>query len=691
VKKLWHIWMAFALCLAVGVTGMGWLTMRAIELDRAEARARAEAARARRKTELQERVAMALWRMDWMLTPLIAQEAARPSFVYQPFLSSPASKGGKGDPQVVASPLLTQPPDYIVLNFDFSVENGWTSPQSPGERNAQRALEAGISAEALGTNRRKLSDLSRSVSFEELLQLLPKQLLPSTSGRMQGAPDASFENANGMAVLNEFGQQQLEQPPGNAPAPQAVQRPARQQQGRTPATSTQPSPPAAQQAATIGQQTIGQQQAAATRRDHAAIQTRDQQEWMRRNLGMQNIARSQRAQMMSNSIFLPQSHWEREGVSRPVWIGSKLILARRVISNGDVRIQGCWLDWPEIKGRLRQEVFDLFPKIDLLPVTNEDTVPAGRLLATLPVQLVVPETTLPAETAAASTAQQSATRISLVVAWCCLLLGAVATAVMLRGVLALSERRASFVSAVTHELRSPLTTFRMYAEMLAEGMVRDEQQRTRYLSTLRQEADRLAHLVENVLQYARLERGRQARRRVTMTMKQLMQQTTERLPDRIRQAGMELHETLAPQDAPTRVKTDPAAVEQILFNLIDNSCKYASSAEDRRIHLHWSVGHRVAHVRVTDHGPGIQAAQARKLFHPFSKSDREAAQSAPGIGLGLALCRRLAQEIGGRLHFDPGDEKGDPGDEKGDPGDEKGAAFLLELPLADHRGKRTRP
>ncbi len=75
---------------------------------------------------------------------------------------------------------------------------------------------------------------------------------------------------------------------------------------------------------------------------------------------------------------------------------------------------------------------------------------------------------------------------------------------MLRGVLALSERRASFVSAVTHELRSPLTTFRMYAEMLAEGMVRDEQQRDRYLSTLRQEADRLSHLVDNVLQYARL-------------------------------------------------------------------------------------------------------------------------------------------------------------------------------------------
>ena len=219
---------------------------------------------------------------------------------------------------------------------------------------------------------------------------------------------------------------------------------------------------------------------------------------------------------------------------------------------------------------------------------------------------------------------------------------------MLRSVLALSERRASFVSAVTHELRSPLTTFRMYAEMLAEGMVRDEQQRDRYLTTLRQEADRLSHLVDNV--------------------KELMQQTTERLPQRARQAGMELHETVAPQDANTLVTADPAAVEQILFNLVDNSCKYASSASDRRIHLHWSVGNRVAQVRVTDHGPGIHADQAKKLFRPFSKSDQEAAQSAPGIGLGLALCRRLSNDMGGKLHYNP--SEGD------------GAAFLLELPLA---------
>ena len=79
-------------------------------------------------------------------------------------------------------------------------------------------------------------------------------------------------------------------------------------------------------------------------------------------------------------------------------------------------------------------------------------------------------------------------KMSLVVAWSSLLLGAAAVALLLKGVMALSERRAAFVSAVTHELRTPLTTFRMYAEMLAEGMVPDEASRHRYLDTLRIEA-----------------------------------------------------------------------------------------------------------------------------------------------------------------------------------------------------------
>ena len=676
LKNLWQIWAAFGLCLVIVLTGLVWLTVRAMDLDRAEVLARREAESARRHTHLQERIAMALWRMDWMLAPLIAQEATRPSFFYRPFLPSPAGKGMKGNRADLASPLLTQPPRYVVLNFDVSAGGHWTSPQSPSEADVPMALAAGISRSALTDSLEHLAQLRDSISYQQLLDILPDSFLPLASFAQQQPGTTTGDSDSSIAVLNGFAQQgdfpqtlsprQMEQsgsPQGpsvvvDAPNQQAEYAAARQPPSQPPAQMAQAGPP---------NQTADEY--------YRTAQTRDQREWLRRNRGMQSVAHQQ---MLSNSAFLPADPLEREGVSRPIWIGSKLILARRVVSDGDVRIQGCWLDWSKIRSRLKQEVVDLFPEIDLVPVVNGETVPPGRLLATLPVQLSMPSsvTTDLSHHTAEGTSSLSAIRISLMIAWCCLLLGCLAVAMMLRSVLALSERRASFVSAVTHELRSPLTTFRMYAEMLAEGMVRDEAQRVRYLATLRAEADRLAHLVDNVLQYARLERGRRTRPRVEMDLKTLMQQTTERLPQRARQAGMELHETIAPQDAKQVVLTDPRAVEQILFNLVDNSCKYAAGADDRRIHLHWSLGNRVLQVRVTDHGPGIQPAQRKKLFRPFSKSDQEAAQSAPGIGLGLALCRRLASEIGGRLHYDPGD------------GD--GAAFLLELPLAGPRQKRHR-
>ncbi|HTN75174.1 MAG TPA: ATP-binding protein, partial [Pirellulaceae bacterium] len=100
------------------------------------------------------------------------------------------------------------------------------------------------------------------------------------------------------------------------------------------------------------------------------------------------------------------------------------------------------------------------------------------------------------------------------------------------------------------------------------------------------------------------------------------------------------------------VQTDPSAVEQVLFNWLDNACKYAAAARDRRIHLEISSSERWTVLRVRDHGPGIDMKAARRLFRPFSKSVHDAACSAPGVGLGLALSRRLAQELGGRLVYE---------------------------------------
>ena len=237
---------------------------------------------------------------------------------------------------------------------------------------------------------------------------------------------------------------------------------------------------------------------------------------------------------------------------------------------------------------------------------------------------------------------------------------------MLHAAISLSERRGAFVSAVTHEMRTPLTTFQMYTEMLVEGMIEGEAKRLRYLRTLRVEAERLAHLVENVLVYARLERGKRVSRMDVVTLGGLVEDLRERFEERARHAGMRF--VVEAGDDEFFVRADTSAVERILFNLVDNACKYARNAEDRRVHLVLDRADGCARLRVWDHGPGISGEQAPRLFVPFSKSAVDAAHSAPGVGLGLALSRRLARRMGGDLVLDRS-VKG-------------GACFVLSLPVS---------
>jgi K+-sensing histidine kinase KdpD len=184
---------------------------------------------------------------------------------------------------------------------------------------------------------------------------------------------------------------------------------------------------------------------------------------------------------------------------------------------------------------------------------------------------------------------------------------------------------------------------------------------------LRVEADRLTHLVENVLLYARLERSNPRRCRTRLPVTDLLHRFQQRLAQRVEQADMELQVDMSSEVAKQTVETDPAAVEQIVFNLVDNACKYAGDAHDRRIQIGLAIRHRGLELSVRDFGPGVSAHQARHLFRPFCKSADEAARSAPGVGLGLALCRRLAQDLGGQLTWKQDGQAG--------------ACFVLRLPI----------
>lgn len=324
-----------------------------------------------------------------------------------------------------------------------------------------------------------------------------------------------------------------------------------------------------------------------------------------------------------------------------VWVNDHLFVLRPSRQGPD-ELDGVWVDWEELKISMASDIIDLLPDADFLPVEGKEDLDPAITLAALPARLVTSELATTPET-------WSPTHNALLIAWFTLLATAVIAAVFLQKLIALSERRATFVSAVTHELRTPLTTFRLYTDLLSRDMVSDPADRKEYLETLRQESDRLTHLIDNVLRYSKLERTSTIPATEVVSLPEWIDRITPRLVGRLNQCGMTLE--ISSKGA-GQWKTDPPAMEQVIFNLVDNAAKYAKSGLDSSVHLNARIlAHEVV-ISVEDHGPGVPDALQRKIFQPFSKSAEQAAETAAGVGLGLALARQTAHAHGGTLTYE---------------------------------------
>ncbi len=358
---------------------------------------------------------------------------------------------------------------------------------------------------------------------------------------------------------------------------------------------------------------------------------RSQQEFSQRqdNL-MINNALVQRSPFAVNTIPLT-----------PYGIGGEVFLVRRL--PGDIpMLQGCWLDWLSIQTTMRELIRDLLPNATLEIYEDAPFEDGSNLLASLPARLIA------GDLSPSSPPSLSHTRFLLIVTWLGVIGALVATAGFVYGSIRLAERRAAFVTAVTHELRTPLTTFLMYTEMLSQGMVEKHRQQS-YVETLRQEALRLEHLVENVLAYAKLERKGKPSSIPVETIARLLERVGPYLQQRATMSQMELR---MPEDgnSSSMVYAIPSVLEQILLNLVDNSCKYAAGSTPPIIELSIEELDRHVAVCVRDFGPGFP--KKAMWFQPFHKTAQEAANSAPGVGLGLSLCKRLAKGMKGTLEID---------------------------------------
>lgn len=211
-----------------------------------------------------------------------------------------------------------------------------------------------------------------------------------------------------------------------------------------------------------------------------------------------------------------------------------------------------------------------------------------------------------------------------------------------------ARRRVSFVNQVSHELKTPLTNIRLYAEMAQQqAEAAGEESVVRHLAVVEAETSRLGRLIHNVLTFARHQRDQLAVHPQRAVLDDLVSRALDLWRPGLETKGFEVKTELC---APDPFLFDPDAVEQILGNLLSNVEKYAGAG--RWLRLATEAGPRTVRLVVEDHGPGVPKAKKDAIFQPFVRLRNDLAEGASGTGIGLAISRELAQLHGGGLALD---------------------------------------
>jgi signal transduction histidine kinase len=223
--------------------------------------------------------------------------------------------------------------------------------------------------------------------------------------------------------------------------------------------------------------------------------------------------------------------------------------------------------------------------------------------------------------------------------------------------------RSRFVSSVSHELKTPLTSIRMFAEMLAMGHAQDPERRDAYLELIVAESGRLTRLINNVLDFARIDEGRRGYRKEPV-----------RLDDVVREAARTMAYPVAQREVALRIDADAAlppvsadrdALLQAILNLLSNAVKFSGPGGEVDLRLLRRNGE--AWIEVEDRGMGIEPADRERIFEEFYRSPAADREGIAGAGLGLPLVAHVARGHGGSV-----DVRSEPG---------QGSTFTLRLPL----------
>jgi two-component system phosphate regulon sensor histidine kinase PhoR len=228
----------------------------------------------------------------------------------------------------------------------------------------------------------------------------------------------------------------------------------------------------------------------------------------------------------------------------------------------------------------------------------------------------------------------------------------------------LSALKSDFVANVSHELKTPLSLVRMFGELLLSGRVASDDKRREYLQIIVNESERLSALIENVLDFAKFERGKSAFEFHEGDVGQAVARAVDVYRYRAEREGVDVEVTVG-SGLPSAM-FDERALELLLMNLLDNALKYAK--DGKRVTVDVRQGGAGLEIRVIDQGPGIPTGERRRIFDRFVRGSAGTEKQVRGSGIGLALVKHIAESHGGKAWVES-----DVG---------QGATFVVTIPAA---------
>ena len=210
----------------------------------------------------------------------------------------------------------------------------------------------------------------------------------------------------------------------------------------------------------------------------------------------------------------------------------------------------------------------------------------------------------------------------------------------------LSEMKTNFVSSVSHELRAPIASIRLLSEGLERGKIAEPAKKQEYYRFLGQESRRLTSLIENVLDFSRIDQGRKEYRIEPTDMEAIVDQTVKLMRPSAEEKKVELVWQRNGSGGPV-LRCDGLAIQQALINLIDNAIKHSPAGAQVRVGLEGAV--KSVQLWVEDHGPGIPADEHEKIFERFYRRGSELRRETQGIGIGLTIVKHIVEAHGGKV------------------------------------------